>query len=203
MTKFVGIAGGTGAGKSTLAIGLVQQEPQTYALVHVDDYCKRLEDAPRMGEFINWDHPDAIRFDDLLRDLAALKQGDSIRLTTKGELYHPEYDPEAPHKIPYEIIPKPVVLVEGYLALYDERIRSLMDVRIFLDMPVEESHKRRSGNKRRQKEVYFTEVLIPAHKKYVEPTKAFATLVLDVSKKTTEEVLQMASADIKDSLNTI
>lgn len=202
MVQFVGIAGGSGSGKSTLAVALCTEEPERYALVHLDDYFKRQEDAPRHGEFVNWDHPDCLRFDDLYADLCTLKEGGAIEVRTKGELYYPEFDPKDPKRIPVTISSKPVVLVEGYLALHDVRVRALMDARIYLAMPVEESSRRRTGNKGPQKDAYFTDILIPAHKEFVEPTKAFATCVIDVSDKRKEEVLALAKVHIHEALAT-
>ena len=188
--KLVGIAGGSGSGKSTLAISLCRKYPQICALLHIDDYFKKSEDAPTLAGFTNWDHPDAIRFDDLYRDLLSLKSGNSITILTKSELYNPGFDYTLRNKIEYTIEPKLVIILEGYLALYDERVRSLLDVKVYLDIPIEESTKRRSSNKFALDEKYYAEVLVPMHKQFVEPAKEYANLVIDVSGMTPEEVLE-------------
>ena len=194
--KLVGIAGGSGSGKSTLAISLCRKYPQICALLHIDDYFKKSEDAPTLAGFTNWDHPDAIRFDDLYRDLLSLKSGNSITILTKSELYNPGFDYTLRNKIEYTIEPKLVIILEGYLALYDERVRSLLDVKVYLDIPIEESTKRRSYNKFALDEKYYAEVLVPMHKQFVEPTKEYADVAIDVSNMTPEEVLQKIEPEL-------
>jgi uridine kinase len=200
MIPVIGIAGGTGSGKSTLALKLAERTPGHYAILHVDDYYKDAKEAPRLGEFMNWDHPDALRFDDMLADLTALKEGKPVEIHTKSELYHPDYDPQQPTRITYTVQPAPAIILEGYLAFHDPRIRNLMDVRIFLSMPIQESIQRRSHNKGRQLDAYFTHVLIPAHTKFVEPSQVYATLVIPVSGKDAETVATEAQTHIKTLL---
>lgn len=199
--SLLGIAGGSGCGKSTLAIGLCERYPKTYTLVHLDDYFKRSKDAPKLqDDSPNWDHPDALRFDDLLTDIKALLGGWSIMVRTKSELYHPEYRPELRNRKPYRISPKRIIILEGYLALYDQRIVDLMASSLFLDMPIEQSLKRRSGNKGAAGKEYFENVLVPAHHKFVLPTRERADVVLDVSKRSPLEVQHFAEAEIKARL---
>ena len=104
----IGIAGGSGVGKSTLAIGLAKKYPDKIALLHVDDYFKSAEDAPRQGDLVNWDHPDAIRFDDLCHDIVSLMHDKPVTVMTKSELYNPDYKLELRNKIEYTIQPKPI-----------------------------------------------------------------------------------------------
>ncbi len=185
---FIGIAGGSGSGKSTLAVAFAKKYPDTVAIVHIDDYPSPKEATPTFHGFLNREHPDAIRFDDLYADLCALRDGKSITVHTKSELYNPDYTLEKNNKIDYVIQPKPIIIVEGYLALCDERIRKLMDLKIYLDMPIEESLKRRTKFK---DEAYFKEVLIPMHKKYIEPTQQYADYVIDTSTTSIPEALAL------------
>ncbi len=196
MNKLIGIAGGSGSGKSTLAIALCRKYPNTFALVHIDDYFKKSADAPRKGKFINWDHPDCLRFDDLHEDLQKLIRGESIFVNTKSELYHPDYDPKSRIRISHEIQPKPIVLLEGYFALYDERILRLIDFKIFLTMPIEQSMRRRSVNKSVHNTAYLSEVLAPAHSEFVEPTRNHADLDIDVTVCSPTEVF----SEVEDAL---
>ncbi len=168
-----------------------------YALVHLDDYFKKAKDAPRVGEQLFWDHPDSLRFDDLHKDLLALKEGRPITVMTRSELYNPEYRKELKNKLEYTILPKSVIIVEGYLAFFDVRIRALMDVRIYLEFPIERSLERRT---KFMDEKYFRELLIPAHEEFVKPTKAHATLIIDVQDKGVEEVVQEARTHIAERL---
>lgn len=189
MNKVVGIAGGSGAGKSTLCVNLCRKYPEKFCIMHLDDYFKKEEYVPMLDGFKNYDHPDALRFDDFLSDLSKLKSGEAIKLRSRGQLYNPEYGKSVKNKIEVEILPKPIILAEGYLVLYDERIRNLMDSKIFLDLPIEESLKRRvTAGKGTYDGEYYLKVLIPMHKEYVEPTRLFADKSIDVSNLSREEV---------------
>ncbi len=185
--KILGIAGGSGTGKTTVAIGLYRKYPDKIAVLHLDDYYKDPADAPRIeGGAYNWDHPDSLRFADLARDLAQWKRGEPITVMTKSELYNPAYDPALRNKIPQRIEPKAILILEGYLAFYDKRVRDLMTRKVYLDMPIEESLKRRM--KPANSIWYLEHVVVPVHKEFVETTKAYADVMLDISEKSPAEV---------------
>jgi uridine kinase len=186
--KLIGIAGGSGSGKSTVAASLCKKHPDLFALVHVDDYAKKIELVPTIGDMKNWDHPDLLRFDDLYNDLVSLLNGKAISVITKSEFYNPNYDISIRNKKEQIIGAKPFIILEGFLALHDERIRNLMDLKIFLDITIEESSKRRSANKFVPSQQYFEKVLVPMHKAFVEPTKEYADVVIDVTNMDANEV---------------
>jgi uridine kinase len=196
-SRIIGIAGGSGSGKSTLAINLCKNRPDKCALVHIDDYFKHTNEVPKLREFANFDHPDALKFDELYKDLMALKNGGAIKILTKSELYNPGYDSTLKNRIEYIIEPKEIIILEGYLALHDPKIRGLMDQKIYLDLPIGESLKRRSANKSLlMKRDYFEQVLMPMYKEYVLPTKDKSDLVIDVSDKNAEEVYKIVEEAI-------
>jgi len=184
-TYILGIAGGSGSGKSTLAINLVKKYPDQIALLQLDDYYKEQKDCPRAGDFYNWDHPDSLRFDSFLHDTEALSRGESINIETRSELYNPTYDPQLRNKIPYAVEPKKILVLEGHLVFRDERIRNLMTLKVFLDIPIEESMKRRT---KFSNEWYFEHVLIPMHTQYIAPTKQYADVIIDALQKNTATV---------------
>ncbi len=191
--ELVVVAGGSGSGKSTLAINLLKKYPEVFSLVHLDDYYKKAEDAPQLSDGgPHWDHPDAVRFDDIVRDLDTLLSGGSITVMTKSELYHPEYSPALKNKKKQVIAPASLVIFEGHLALYEARIRSRAALSVYLDIPIESSVTRRSGNKFSPSEGYFQQTLIPAHKEFLEPTKKHANHVIGAAGKSAHEVLQEA-----------
>lgn len=190
--KIIGIAGASGSGKSTLADLFYKKYPHQCAVVRLDDYYKRKEDVSSVGDITNWDHPDALRFNDLYKDLASLKEGQSITLFTRSELgiYSPKYD-EKGRVLKYIIEPKSIIFFEGYLAFYDNRVRKLLDFKVYLDIPVEESIKRRALNKFIPNDDYLNQVLLPVHKKFVGPTKQYADLVIDVSRNDSQQVFEI------------
>lgn len=196
--RLVLIAGGSGSGKSTLALGLYATHPESVALLQADDYYKTAEDAPKLPDGKpNWDTPDALRFDDLLRDAEQLLGGTSITILTKSELYNPGYRASLKNKVECTIEPRRVIILEGYLALYDERLRDLADLCIYLDMPIEDSVHRRSGNKFDASREYIESVLIPVHYQFVEPTEKYADIVIDVAQLSQEEALESAEEILK------
>lgn len=188
---FVGIAGGSGSGKSTLAVALAKQYPDRIAIVHLDDYETPKSSIPMLDGFLNREHPDAIDFDALHRDLHALRNGEVITVRTKSELYNPDYTLERNNKIEYIIEPKPIIIVEGYLVFHDHRIRDFMNLKLYLDMPIEESLQRRTKFK---DEAYFKTVLIPMHHQYIEPTKQYADLVIDVAHLDLNTIVQKVTS---------
>ncbi len=107
---FVGIAGGTGSGKSSLCFALEDKYPGKVGILHLDDYFKRKEEIPKLKGLINLDSPKALDFDQFIKDIKTLKKGESIVVQTKSERHNPNYRTKG--KIPLKITPKPIMLVE-------------------------------------------------------------------------------------------
>jgi len=191
MHYLIGIAGGSGSGKSTLAYALQDMFPDLIEVVHFDDY-HSVEQVPIHHGMKNWDHPDAIDFVKLLQDLQSLKGGQSVEVMTKSEKYNPDYKKHG--RIPHTINAKEVIIVEGYMALTDERIRELYDYSIFLDLPADKRMERRTKFINQE---YVEKILLPMHKQYVEPTKKFADMLIDISNKDAKEVLDIALDKLK------
>jgi uridine kinase len=194
MSCFIGITGGSGAGKSTLAYGLQDMFPELVEVVHFDDYQKSGKDVPLFEGMQNWDHPNAIDFESLLRDLALLKQGKNVEIMTKSAKYNPEYEEKG--RISVVIKSKKIILVEGYMALTNKRIRNFFDYTIFLHLAHDDRMKRRT---KFIDPVYNTRILLPMHAKYVEPTKDFADFVLDVQLHNTQDVLNLVTAKFEEN----
>lgn len=195
--RIVGIAGGSGSGKSTLAIGLYKKYPEKISLLHLDDYFKEPEEVPKVDGMLNWDDPSVIQFDDLYKDIVSLMHNKPVTIMTKSELYNPGYDQELRNKIAYVVEPRSVILVEGYLAFYDMHIREIMARKIYLDIPIEESLRRRTklGNER-----YYKEILIPMHKQFIEPTKQYADVIVDTATSSVEGTFSVVETSLQDWL---
>ncbi|HUC01356.1 MAG TPA: hypothetical protein VMA75_00425 [Candidatus Paceibacterota bacterium] len=184
---FVGIAGGSGSGKSTLCFNLLDKYPKKISILHFDDYQKKRVEVPQVNGMANWDHPDAIRWEKLIEDLGDLRDGKPITVATMNERDNPQYG-SARERIEIEVAPKPIVLVEGYLALYHPEVRAFFDLMIYLDASHDERMARRTKSLNPD---YVAQILTPMHKEYVEPTKHHAH-VIDVSGKTAAQVLEEA-----------
>jgi len=185
----IGIAGGSGCGKSTLSYGLRDKYPDLIEVVHFDDYQKEEMDVPFFEGMRNWDHPDAINFEQLFSDLIQLKNNKEVEIMTKSSILNPAYEEKG--RIKHILRSKKIIIVEGYMSLYDKKIRDLFDFKIFLDIPISESLKRRDKITYNDESEYNNKILIPMHIKYVEPIKKTADLSIDVIKNTKNEVYKI------------
>ena len=191
----IGIAGGSGCGKSTLSYGLKDKYPDLIEVVHFDDYQKEEVNIPFFEEMRNWDHPDAINFQQLYQDLLQLKEDKEVKVMTKSSILNPTYEEKG--RIQHILIPKKIIIVEGYLALQNKKISDLFDLKIFLNISINKSMKRRNKITYNDESEYNNKILIPMHKKYVKPSKEIADLSIDVLKNDKDEVYKI----VFDKLN--
>lgn len=176
----VGIAGGTGSGKTTLMRNIMARfEGQVTVLSH-DNYYKRHDDLTlEQRSKLNYDEPNSIETDLMVQHLTQLRGGQAVDC--------PVYDFTV-HNRSSEIIhlePKPVIIVEGILIFENEPLRELMDIRLFVDTDADVRLCRRIArdvNKRgRTLDSVLTQyqkTVKPMHEKYVEPSKKYANLVV-------------------------
>lgn len=124
----IGIAGGTGSGKSTFTNRLHDAFGDQVAVIYHDNYY-RCNDGISFEERkkLNYDHPDAFETELLVKHLARLKEGQAIECPTYDYSLHNRAQGTI------RIEPKPVILLEGILVLFDERIRDLLDIKVFVD----------------------------------------------------------------------
>ena len=177
----IGICGGTGSGKTTIARRIVQDVGATnVVLVEQDSYYRNLADMPLDERHqANFDHPDSIDSEMLVNHLKRLKNGQSIEMPVYDFKSHVRSG-SADH-----IDPKPVVIVEGILIFSEPRVLDLLDVRVFVDTPDDVRFIRRLqrdiGERGRTVESvvaqYFTTVR-PMHFEFVEPSKRHADLII-------------------------
>ncbi|MBR4971992.1 MAG: uridine kinase [Oscillospiraceae bacterium] len=176
----IGIAGGTGSGKTTLMKRLVEQFGDVVTVLSHDNYYRRHDEMPFEERCkLNYDEPCALETDLMASHLDALRHGQAIDC--------PVYD-FAQHNRSNEVVriePRPVIIVEGILIFENEPLRDLMDVRIFVDTDADIRLCRRikrDVNKRGRTmesvlEQYQTTVK-PMHDQYVEPSKKYAHIVV-------------------------
>jgi len=186
------IAGGSGAGKTTLAQGIESALGGKVGVLHLDDYQKTREHVPvTPSGRRNYDHPDAVDFLAFAGDLLALRAGRDVTVTRREKRKTIDAGVSAGAKI---VVPaRPLVIVEGYLALWHPDALAQYDLKIFLDAPDALRLDRRLWAKDPQ---YVEEVLAPMHKAYIEPTKRHADVVIDVTHLSRGEVLTRAFNEI-------
>ena len=177
----IGIAGGTGSGKSTFTNRLKEAFKDDVAVIYHDNYYKRQDDVPfEDRKKVNYDHPDSLETDLMLRHLELLKSGHAIDCPVYDYSQHNRSD-----KI-LHIEPKKIILAEGILLLSDPRIRSMIDIKIYVEADADERILRRIVRdvKERGRDLdnivdqYLTTVK-PMHYLYVEPTRALADIVIN------------------------
>lgn len=183
----IGIAGGTGSGKSTFADRLLALFPNEITVISYDNYYKpqdHLEFEERTKT--NYDCPDALDTDLLVKHLRQLQSGDAVDV--------PNYDFKL-HTRKAEMTrlePSPIIIVDGILTFHDERIREMFDIKIFTDADADERilrRLRRDVNERgRDIDGVISQYLgtvKPMHGIYVEPTKKYADIIINGGKNKT------------------
>ena len=177
----IGIAGGTGSGKSTFTNRLKQQFADDVAVVYHDNYYRRQDEIPfEERKRVNYDHPDSLETDLLVKHLEMLKNGEAVDCPLYDYSKHNRSDQFV------HIEPKKIILVEGILLLADPRVRDLIDIKIFVEADADERILRRIVRdvKERGRDLdnivsqYLTTVK-PMHYMYVEPTKATADIIIN------------------------
>lgn len=183
----IGICGGTGSGKTTIARAIVETVgASNVVLVEQDSYYRNLADMPLDERHqANFDHPDSLDSDMLVNHLLRLKQGRSVEMPLYDFKTHTRSD-----KI--ELIePKPVVLVEGILIFSEPRVLAMLDVRVFVDTPddvrlirrLKRDFSERGRSYERTMEQY-ERTIRPMHFEFVEPSKRHADIIIPEGSQT-------------------
>ena len=176
----IGIAGGTGSGKTTLMNNLIKRFEGRVTVLSHDNYYRRNDHLTYEQRCqINYDEPAALETDLMARHLEQLRRGETIQCPVYDFAQHNRSNETI------EISPKSVIIVEGILIFEDQALRDLMDIKIFVDTDADVRLCRRikrDVNKRGRSlesvlEQYQTTVK-PMHEKYVEPSKKHANLVV-------------------------
>lgn len=177
----IGIAGGTGSGKTTVVRKIVEALPPHYvAVVPLDSY---YNDTSHMTEderhAINFDHPDAFDWKLLNKHINDLRNCIAIEQPTYSYILCNRL-PETVH-----VEPKPVIIIEGIMTLINKKLRDLMDLKIFVDCDPDErlirNIQRDTIDRGRTVSMVverYLKVLKPMHDQFIEPTKRYADLII-------------------------
>jgi uridine kinase len=177
----IGICGGTGSGKTTIARAIVDAVGAlNVVLIEQDSYYRNLSDMPLDERHqANFDHPDSIDSDMLVNHIKRLKQGEKVEMPLYDFKTHTRSDR-------IEIIePKPVVIVEGILIFAEPRVLDLLDVRVFVDTPDDVRLTRRlrrdfteRGRTFERTLEQYERTIRPMHFEFVEPSKRHADIII-------------------------
>ena len=177
----VGIAGGTGSGKTTVVRKIMEALPAGHvALIPQDSYYNDTTGmTPDERAKINFDHPDAFDWELLTRQIQELRNGRSIEQPTYSYILSNRLA-ETIHVEPCEVI-----IIEGIMALWSPELRSLMDLKIFVDADADERLIRNiqrdtveRGRTAQQVIDRYLAVLKPMHEEFIEPTKRYADIII-------------------------
>jgi uridine kinase len=177
----VGVAGGTGSGKSTVAERIVEALPpdKVCILQHDNYYRDRLDLTYEERCQLNFDHPESLETELLIEHVERLKSGEPIAM--------PVYDFKTHRRSEATIAiePRPVIVVEGILVFVDERLRKLIELKLFVDTPadirvfrrIRRDLEHRGRTFASIREQYYASVR-PMHLQFVEPSKSYADLII-------------------------
>ncbi len=177
----IGIAGGTGSGKTTVVKKIVETLPvNTVAVIPQDSYYNAQWDVPEeLRKKTNFDHPDAFEWPLLAHQIEELRKGNAIEQPTYSYITCTRQQ-ETVHVEPHDVI-----IVEGIMALYDKRLRELMDLKIFVDAEPDERLLRvierdiaERGHSLEMLIDKYRNVLKPMHDEFIEPTKQYADIII-------------------------
>ncbi len=176
----IGIAGGSGSGKSTFADRLLARFPDSIALVSCDNYYKAHDDLPlEQRRLLNYDAPDSLEFDLMVTHLQALKRGEAVDCPVYDYALHTRSDKVV------RIDPRPVIIVDGILILSDPALRETFDLKIYVDADADERILRRAkrdmetrGRRIDDITAQYLSTVKPMHEQYVEPSKKYADLIV-------------------------
>lgn len=177
----IGIAGGTGSGKSTFTDKLKDLFGDDVTVIYHDNYYRAHDEIPfEERKVINYDHPDSLETELLLEHLKMLKEGKTVQC--------PIYDFSQHNRSKefVEINPSSIIILEGILIFADSRLRKLLDIKIFVDADADERILRRVRRDMVERgrdidnimEQYLTTVK-PMHYLYIEPTRHYADIVIN------------------------
>lgn len=177
----IGICGGTGSGKTTVANKIVDSVGRANVVfLQQDAYYRDLGDMPlEVKRRLNFDHPDALDNDLLINHLRALKAGESVDQPVYDYTTHSRTNQKR------HIDPRPVIIVEGILVFVSAELRSLMDMKVFVDTDADIRFIRRlqrdleeRGRSAKSVMDQYQTTVRPMHLQFVEPSKRYADVII-------------------------
>ncbi|HKL07969.1 MAG TPA: uridine kinase [Bacteroidales bacterium] len=181
MSFIIGIAGGTGSGKTTVVKKIVAKLPKDeVAIIPQDSYYRDSGHLPlEERQEINFDHPRSLEFKLLIEHIKRLKEGKAIEQPIYSYLTCTRSDEVIP------VTPKKVIIIEGILILQNAQLRNLMDIKVFVDADSDDRLMRviqrdlvergRSVSKVLDR---YEKTVKPMHLQFIEPTKKYADIII-------------------------
>jgi len=177
----IGIAGGSGSGKTTVAQGILQRVgPDRIAFIQHDSYYKDLSELPpTQRSEINFDHPNSLETELLIKHIASLRDGKSVEVP----IY--DFSTDSRTNQTFTIQPRNVIIVEGILIFTEAALRKMLDVKIFVDTDPDLRFIRRlerdiaeRGRSTESVIKQYLSTVRPMHLEFVEPSKRYADVII-------------------------
>ena len=177
----IGIAGGSGSGKTTFTNRLEQMFKKELIVIRQDDYYRKhthlnMEERNK----INYDHPDAIETDLLVKHLQCLRNNQKVYVPIYDFTIH---DRKKETRLVY---PAKIIVVEGIFVLYDKTLRDMCDLKVYVEADDDERLLRRilrdvNDRNRKIEDIchQYLSTVKPMHERYVEPTRRFADIIIN------------------------
>lgn len=199
----IGITGGSGSGKTYFLERLMDKFPQNQiCLISQDNYYKSKDKIERDANgIVNYDIPEAIDYEAFVRDLQAIQNGETVQRL--------EYTFNNPDIVPKMLTfpPRPVIIVEGLFVFYLDKIRELIDLKLFLEAKAHIRIKRRIIRDNKERGYDLEDVLyryefhvMPSHERYVEPIKNLADFVIP-NNQNPDKALDVVVTFLKQKIN--
>ncbi len=177
--KIIGITGGSGSGKSTVVKRIKERYPNA-VLIEMDNYYKSASFVNNNNiTAYNFDHPDAFDMDLLLENIRELKEGKSSMMPQYDFVHHSRKNEWV------KVDPSSIIIIDGLMVFYDERIRDMLDLKLYVDTPSDIRFIRRLQRdvKERGRTVesvieQYTNVVRPGHFNFIEPSKSYADIII-------------------------
>ena len=193
----IGVAGGSGSGKSTFAQRIKEAFPDQVALISCDNYYLPHDELTLEERAnLNYDAPYSLEFDLMVSHLEALRQGQAIQCPVYDFTQHTRSDAVT------EIQPRPIILIDGILIFHDPALRACMDLKIYVETDADERILRRARRdmKERGRDLdsvihQYLATVKPMHNTYVEPTKVYADIILNGGKNEQAFILVKTQID--------
>ena len=199
----IGIAGGSGSGKSTFAKRIKEAFENEVSLISCDNYYLPHDELPlEERAHLNYDAPEALEFDLMVRHLEGLKNGQAALCPVYDFTKHTRSDKVT------KLQPRPIILIDGILIFHDPDLRNCMDLKIYVETDADERILRRAKRDMQERgrdldsviEQYLTTVK-PMHNTYVNPTKVYADIILNGGKN--EQAFTLVKTQIEQLLNNL
>lgn len=172
MTPYIiAVAGPSGAGKS-LFCRILQSRYSNVSRLKLDDFFKDIDDVPKINGCINWDHPDSLKWDEMIQALKDLKSGKHAMV--------PHYSRKDDKCVGEKcVFPSEVMLFDGFMTLVNPELREFIDLKLYFDLSEDSQIKRRILRQPWVEHEYLNTIMIPASRKFIAPSKQYADHIIN------------------------